>query len=204
MSTATASLQLLHVSRTFCLSKKIRTSRAIKRSSWTCKDAHTGLLCLLLLYRAKGGLINICWARNIRHATCMSLFVCLDAAKQARSQQVHCVVLTGYSIFFFFLSLKENKVSPDFMSLGDKTEQRFVVLSYEGIQFLHCRILKQHSLWICLSLMYTMFITQTQRSHTTHGQYTFYTMDLLRQLWVEPRKCDSTTTRTFTDLFYHL
>lgn len=34
------------------------TSKAIKRSSWTCKDAHAGFLCLLQVYHDKGRLIN--------------------------------------------------------------------------------------------------------------------------------------------------
>lgn len=83
LSTATT-----HVEDILPLQK--RTSRAIKRSSWTYRDAHIGLLCLLLVYHDKGLLINSVW-REIANIQLIYLYAWV-AYKQARSQQVDCVV----------------------------------------------------------------------------------------------------------------
>lgn len=62
---------------------------------------------------------QLCWARNFTHATLSLNLYPWTPFKKERAKQVHCVILAGGSIF---VSVKENKISPQLTSLQDKTE----------------------------------------------------------------------------------
>lgn len=103
LSTATT-----HVKDILPLQK--RTSQAIKRSSRTYTAAHIGPLCLLLVYHDKEQLIH---SARQEISACMPLFICFY------SQKLDCVALRNTCV-----SSKENKASPDFLSLRRKQGEK--------------------------------------------------------------------------------
>lgn len=98
LSTATT-----HVKDILPLQK--RTSQAIKRSSRTYTAAHIGPLCLLLVYHDKEQLIH---SAHQEISACMPLFIFL------------CSKIEPCSYEEQFCIFKENKASPDFLSLRCK------------------------------------------------------------------------------------
>lgn len=128
-----------------------RTSRATERSSWTCKEA----LSLLLVYHDKGHIVNSVWQKisDMLMYLCLCLH-CVDSVyKQDRPQQVCWEA--GSPLYV----CKKTENLLICMSLGDKPEQRFFVLTYEedyvgplltSMQFLQRR--EQQNLWMCLGV----------------------------------------------------